>query len=254
MSHSTLFQGQAPIAISYRPKTPDYLPVVVAAIRRFLGDWPIVLLTEARHLPPQAWLDAWRIATITDWAHSHNANKVLRLWEHQAVFAAHFERWIWWHDDMLLLREVHDPVAEFAVARVRQLPRPRPNKKLSNWHGWLWNTLDFFDSLSVPAPNPVCHIPRLIERRVLRSLPANWNRQRLLFEPTYLLWHWHQTGNAVQRVGEFRQCVFSGEMPPLAQFENSSSTILNWGRKIDHGSTQRAFAARYALGFDGVPG
>ena len=79
-----------PIAISYRPKANDYLPVVVAAIRRFLGDWPIVLLTQARHLPPPAWLEAWHVDTITDWAHSDNANKVLRLWEHQEIFAAHF--------------------------------------------------------------------------------------------------------------------------------------------------------------------
>ena len=75
-----------PIAISYRPKANDYLPVVVAAIRRFLGDWPIVLLTQARHLPPPAWLEAWHVDTITDWAHSDNANKVLRLWEHQEIF------------------------------------------------------------------------------------------------------------------------------------------------------------------------
>ena len=144
--------GRAPIAISYRPKTQDYLPVVVAAIRRFQGDWPIVLLTEAKDLPPADWLAAWQIDAITDWSHSPDANKVRRLWEHQDIFAAHFERWIWWHDDMLLLRPVQDPVAEFSRPRVRHLSKPRPNKKLANWHTWLWDTLGFFECQSMMRP------------------------------------------------------------------------------------------------------
>tara|TARA_R110000823_G_scaffold132777_1_gene261165 strand:+ start:28816 stop:29580 length:765 start_codon:yes stop_codon:yes gene_type:complete len=243
-----------PIAISYRPKANDYLPVVVAAIRRFLGDWPIVLLTQARHLPPPAWLEAWHVDTITDWAHSDNANKVLRLWEHQEIFAAHFERWIWWHDDMLLLRPVADPPAEFSAPRVRHLARTRPNKKLSNWHVWLWDTLGFFESLSMPSHNPVCHIPRLIDRKVLQSVPREWNRQRLLFEPTYLLWHWHHSGAEVELADGFRTCIFQGEMPALDTVARSGATLLNWGRRIDHASAQESFATHYPLCFDGRPG
>ena len=243
-------QHDTPIAISYRPKTENYLMVVVAAIRRFLGDWPIVLLTEERHLPPRDWLVANEIVTITDWAHSDNANKVLRLWEHQEIFAAHYERWIWWHDDMLLLRPLADPVAEFSRARVRHLAKPRPNKKLSNWHTWLWDTLGFFDSLSMPSPNPVCHMPRVVEKSVLRSLPTNWNRSRLLFEPTYLLWHWQQTGTDVELVKAFRKCVFDGEMPSLESFTEPELTILNWGRRIDHASAKSAFSTHYPLSFE----
>ena len=75
-----------PIAISYRPKRHDYLPAVVAAIRRHMGDWPIVLLCEAGHLPPNKWLQRHAIQTITDWEHSPGANKVLRLWERTPVW------------------------------------------------------------------------------------------------------------------------------------------------------------------------
>jgi len=244
------FDDRAPIAISYRPKPQDYLPVVVAAIRRFQGDWPIVLLTEAHDLPPSDWLEKWKIDAITDWSHSPDANKVRRLWEHQEVFAAHFERWIWWHDDMLLLRPVQDPAVEFARPRVRHFARPRPNKTLTNWHAWLWDTLGFFESLSMGAPNPVCHIPRLIDRTALRSMPANWNRDRLLFEPTYLLSHWHATSQPVELAGGFIKSVFAGDMPEIDALGEQQFTILNWGKKIDHASAQRAFARHYALGFD----
>ncbi len=253
MLKSSAFAGAPPIAISYRPKTNDYLPAVVAAIRRFLGDWPIVLLTEAHHLPPLAWREAWRVEAITDWAHSENANKVLRLWEHQEIFAAHFERWIWWHDDMLLLRPVADPALEFDVPRVRHLARARPNKKLSNWHVWLWDTLGLFESLSMPSHNPVCHIPRLIDREVLHSLPRNWSRQRLLFEPTYLLWHWHHSGAEVELADNFRTCVFKGELPALETLANTGATVLNWGRRINHASAQAAFVTHYPLCFAGRP-
>lgn len=239
-----------PIAISYRPKPQDYLPVVVAAIRRFQADWPIVLLTETKDLPPPDWLAAWRIDAITDWSHSPDANKVRRLWEHQDIFAAHYERWIWWHDDMLLLRPVQDPAAEFAKPRVRHFSKPRPNKKLANWHTWLWDTLGFFESQSISAPNPVCHIPRLIERTALRSIPANWNRNRLLFEPTYLLSHWHATGQEIELVGGFIKSVFDGEMPEIDGLGEQQFTLLNWGKKIDHASTQRAFAKHYPLRFE----
>lgn len=241
---------RAPIAISYRPKEQDYLPVVVAAIRRFQGDWPIVLLTEAKDLPPTDWLAAWHIDAITDWSHTRDANKVRRLWEHQDVFAAHFERWIWWHDDMLLLRPLQDPAAEFARPRVRHLSKPRPNKKLANWHTWLWDTLGFFECQSMMAHNPVCHIPRLIERAALRSIPAHWNRDRLLFEPTYLLSHWHATAQEVELVGGFIKSVFEGEMPDLDSLGDQQFTVLNWGKKIDHASAERAFAAHYPLSFE----
>jgi hypothetical protein len=242
--------GRAPIAISYRPKDQDYLAVVVAAIRRFHGDWPIVLLTQARHLPPPEWLAAWQIDAITDWSHSLNANKVRRLWEHQDIFAAHFERWIWWHDDMLLLRPVEDPTVEFSRPRVRHLSKPRPNKKLANWHTWLWDTLGFFQSQSMCAHNPVCHIPRLIERQFLRAIPANWNRDRLLFEPTYLLSHWHATAQEVELDAGFITRVFGGEMPDIDSLGDQQFTMLNWGKKIDHASAQRAFAKYYPLNFE----
>lgn len=242
--------GRAPIAISYRPKDQDYLAVVVAAIRRFHGDWPIVLLTQARHLPPPEWLAAWQIDAITDWSHSPNANKVRRLWEHQDIFAAHFERWIWWHDDMLLLRPVEDPTVEFSRPRVRHLSKPRPNKKLANWHTWLWDTLGFFQSQSMCAHNPVCHIPRLIERQFLRAIPANWNRDRLLFEPTYLLSHWHATAQEVELDAGFITRVFGGEMPDIDSLGDQQFTMLNWGKQIDHASAQRAFAKYYPLNFE----
>lgn len=239
-----------PIAISYQPKAQDYLPVVVAAIRRFLGDWPIVLLTQARDLPPPGWLSAWKIDAITDWSHTPNANKVKRLWEHQEIFATHFERWIWWHDDMLLLRSVRDPIEEFAKPRIRHFSEPRPNKKLSNWHIWLWDTLGFFESQSMPSHNPVCHIPRLITRAHLQSIPANWNRNRLLFEPTYLLSHWHSKAQEVELVAGFRKSVFEGEMPEIDSLGDKQFTILNWGKKIDHASAQRVFACHYPVGFE----
>ena len=240
---------RAPIAISYRPKAHDDLPVVVAAIRHHLGDWPIALLTEAHTLPPAAWMESNAIQPITDWCHSPGANKVLRLWEHQAIFARHFERWIWWHDDMLLLRPVADPELEFARPRVRFSQRKRPNRALSTWHCWLWDTLGFFRCQNVPAPNPVLHIPRLIERDALAAIPDTWNRSRLLFEPTYLLWHWHRTGQEAFVDPGVRRAVFAGELPPLADLEGDDCLILNWGRKIDRPSLERSFGSRYPLNF-----
>ncbi len=242
--------SRAPVAISYRPKEQDYLPVVVAAIRRHLGDWPVVLLTEKVSLPPDKWLKNNKIETITDWRHSDGANKILRLWEHQEVFARHLERWIWWHDDMLLLRPLADPEAEFSRPLVRHRQRKRPNKELNNWHTWLWDTLGFFRCLSVSAPNPVLHIPRLIDRVALASIPAQWNRSRLLFEPTYLLWHWHCQQVKPDVAENYRECIFEGEMPPLADLEASGQTILNWGRHIDHDSAAREFGRQYPLGFE----
>jgi hypothetical protein len=240
---------KAPIAISYRPKNHDYLPVVVQAIRRFLGDWPIVLLAEAQHLPPTDWLQQMRIDVIKGWAHSSGANKTLRLWEHQEIFAAHFEHWIWWHDDMLLLRGVTSPALEFSRPLVRRAPEPRPNKKLTQWNCALWDTLGFLENLSIPAPNPVLHIPRLIRRDAFREIPGNWNRQRLLFEPTYLLRYWHETGQHYELDNTFRISIFKGAIPDIATLENSDSTILNWGRKIDHSAARAAFAQRYCVEF-----
>lgn len=241
---------KAPIAISYRPKEQDYLPVVVAAIRHHLGDWPVVLLTEAQDLPPEAWLKRNRVEAITRWEHSPDANKILRLWEHQAIFARHFDRWIWWHDDMLLLHPVKDPVAEFSRPRVRHGPRQRPNRKLSNWQGWLWDTLGFFACQSIDAPNPVLHVPRLVERAALEGIPEHWNRERLLFEPTYLLWHWHQLGLQPTVEDSYRIGIFKGELPELQALEQGGHSILTWGRKIDHTSAREVFGARYPLDFN----
>ena len=245
---SSLDRG-TPIAISYRPKSPDYLPAVVGSIRRFLGDWPIVLLTEKHHLPPREWLSAWRVEAITDWAHSVDANKILRLWEHQEIFAAHFDQWIWWHDDMLLLRHIDYPSIEFDRPRVRHGPKVRPNKKLPNWHNWLWDTLGFFECLSIAAPNPVLHVPRLIQREALQSIPPNWNKARLLFEPTYLLWHWHCCGQSFEEDNAFRTSVFKGAMPDLDSIADSGAAILNWGKGIDPETTRQSFAKHYLLNF-----
>ncbi len=242
-------ESRAPIAFSYRPKEEDYLPVVVAAIRRHLGDWPIALLTEESHLPSKKWLENNKIQTITDWEHSPKANKILRLWEHQYIFARHFDRWIWWHDDMLLLKPLADPEAEFGRPLVRHGQRKRPNKELNNWHNWLWDTLGFFRCLSIPAPNPVLHTPRLIERSELESIPAQWNRSRLLFEPTYLLWHWHRSGQRAEVAENYREAVFEGEIPPLATLEAGEHVIFNWGRSIDHAAARREFGAIYPVGF-----
>lgn len=240
---------RAPIAISYRPKQHDYLPVVVAALRHHLADWPIVLLTEAACLPPRDWLERNAVEAITDWEHSPGANKVLRLWEHQEIFASRFERWIWWHDDMLLLRSPGDPQVAFGRPLIRQRQRARPNRELAKWHRSLWDTLGFFRCLDIHAPNPVLHVPRTIERGVLRSIPREWNRKRLLFEPTYLLWHWHRAGLEPEMAGDFRQCVFEGAVPALEDLERSGATIFNWGRNIDHQSAARELGRRYPLDF-----
>jgi hypothetical protein len=242
--------ARAPIAISYRPKSHDYLPVVVASIRRHLGDWPIALLTAEEHLPPGDWLQHFGITAITDWSHSDGANKACRLWEHQEVLSRYFDRWIWWHDDMVLLRAVDDPEATFSRPVVARVQRRRPNKVLSTWHGWLWDTLTFFRCQNVNAPNPVLHTPRLIERDALLAIPEQWNRSRLLFEPTYLLWLWHRRGiKPVVETG-VRHAVFAGELPPLGELEADAAALtLAFGRKIDQESARRVLGEVYDLDF-----
>ncbi len=242
--------NRPPIAISYRPKEHDYLPVVVAAIRRHLGDWPIVLLTEEIHLPPQHWLQENQVLTITDWEHSPGANKILRLWEHQAIFAERLDAWIWWHDDMLLLSSPDDPAAVFDRPLIAHRQRKRPNEAMTNWHNWLWETLAFFRCQSIYAPNPVLHTPRLIERHWLEAIPANWNRKRLLFEPTYLLWKWHRQDIRPQLAHRFRKAQFKGEIPGIDALESTGHNIFNWGRKIDHAHAAKVFSQYYPLSFD----
>lgn len=242
--------GRPPIAISYRPKEHDYLPVVVAAIKRHLPGWPIVLLTETDLLPPAAWLNRNGVHAITDWEHSPKANKILRLWEHQDIFARHYEAWIWWHDDMLLLRAPADPVACFEAPLVRHRQRQRPNKELGKYDNWLWETLSFFRCQNIYAPNPVLHTPRVIRRDVLRSIPASWNRKRLLFEPTYLLWSWHQAGVRPEVANTYRKSVFSGELPALESMASDGFTVCNWGRKIDHDHAAQEFSRHYPVTFD----
>lgn len=244
---------RAPIAISYRPKEPDYLPLVVASIREHLGDWPIALLTEHAHLPPKTWLAEYEVRTITDWVHTASANKVKRLWEHQSIFAQYFERWIWWHDDMYLLRAFDDLEAELSQPRVRFLERNRPNKELNNWHNWLWDTLNFFKCQSINAPNPVLHIPRLIERDVLFSIPHNWDRSRLLFEPTYLLWHWHHQEVKPVIDDGFRVAVFDGPVPDLEPLRAAGHSILTWGKKIEHEASVAALGGQWPPTFDVSP-
>jgi hypothetical protein len=244
-----------PIAISYVPKPRDYLPVVVASIRANLGDWPIVLMTQEANLPPRDWLAHHAVEPLTDWSHSDGANKIKRLWEHQEIFAAHMDAWIWWHDDMALLRPLEDPVAVFEAPLVRHRQRKRPNEELGNWENWLWETLSFFRCQSVYAPNPVLHIPRVIRKSALADIPANWNRKRLLFEPTYLLWTWHHTGVEPVVARGFRKSVFTGELPDLAGLADEGYTILNWGKRIDHDSAQRQFERRFgaSLTFSQAP-
>jgi hypothetical protein len=241
---------KSPIAISYRPKKEDYLPVVVASIRHHLGDWPIALICELKDLPQSTWLERNAVRVITDWQHSAGANKVLRFWEHQDIFARYYDSWIWWHDDMLLLRPVTDPVEEFSRPIVARKQGSRPNRKLSNWRCWLWDTLDFLDCQNIPAPNPVLHVPRLIRRDSFTSIPAQWNRSRLLFEPTYLLWHWHQLGIEPRLTEDYRKSVFKGEMPMIAGLQAAGYTVLNWGRKIDHESARRELGRLYPLTFE----
>lgn len=248
---SSVFRFEVPpIAISYRPKPHDYLPVVVASIRKHLGAWPIVLLTESEYLPPASWQSHNDVKTITDWSHSPKANKVLRLWEHHEVFADHFDAWIWWHDDMLLLRPLEDPVAAFEAPLIRHRQRKRPNKELGNWDSWLWETLSFFRCQNIYAPNPVLHTPRVIRKESLRSIPHNWNRKRLLFEPTYLLWAWHRAGLKPSVAKDYRKSVFSGEFPTLEVLQREGYTILNWGKQIDHESATRSFSQFYPINFE----
>lgn len=242
--------SNAPIAISYKPKNPDYLPLIVASIREHLPHWPIVIQAEAADLPPTAWLERNNIQPIIRSPHPKDANKVSRLWDHHTVFAEHFDRWIWWHDDMYLLRPLSNPEASFSEPRVRKLEQNRPNKKLNTWHGWLWDTLSFFQCQSIAAPNPVLHIPRLIERDSLSSIPASWDRNRLLFEPTYLLWHWHNHKLEPYVDPLFRHAVFKDTLPDIASLQAAGHTILTWGKKIDHQSASKVFG-RDLLTFDG---
>jgi len=244
------YMNRPPIAISYQPKANDYLPVVVAAIRHHLGDWPISLVTQRNELPPKAWLIRNQIHPVTDWSYPDGANKVLRLWEHQAVLSRHYSQWIWWHDDMLLLRPVGDPVKEFSLPLVRKAEAERPGKVLSNWEGWLWDTLSFFQCQGIQAPNPVLHIPRLVDRDTLDSIPANWQRSRLLFEPTYLLWHWHQRKLSPEVARGYRKGEFKGDLTPLPQLREQGYTILCWGKKIDHKAAREELGKHYSLGFD----
>ncbi len=241
--------NRPPIAISYRPKEDDYLPVVVGAIRQHLGDWPVALLTEQHTLPSRCWLDTHGIAPITDWHHSERAGKVLRLWEHQQVLAQHFDAWIWWHDDMLLLRPLENPVETFDAPLIAHRQRKRPNKELRNWENWLWETLAFFRCQNIYAPNPVLHTPRLIRREILESIPAQWNRKRLLFEPTYLLWAWHNSQIRPELARGFRKSAFSGKIPSLESLRDQGFTIMNWGKKIDHQKAREEFGRHYALDF-----
>ena len=252
MAQLSIDVSKAPIAISYKPKKNDYLPVVVAAIRRHLNDWPIVLLTQPQDLPPPGWLENNAIQALTNWSHSENPNKVLRLWEHQTVFADHFDRWIWWHDDMVLLRPLSDPEETFSEPVVSKPDRRRPNRKQSNWYTWLWDTLTFFQCQNIPAPNPVLHTPRLVSRDVLASIPDHWDRSRLLFEPTYLLWHWHRTSQIPVVKPRVRAACFQGSLPSLESLENEtqdSPNILVFGRKIDQNSARAELGRRYPLNF-----
>ena len=239
-------QEKPPIAISYRPKEQNYLPVVVAAIRHHLGNWPIVLLTETQHLPPETWLERNEIQMITNWKHSTRANKVFRLWEHQYIFAEHFESWIWWHDDMLLLRPIQDPETEFSLPLIAHRQRKRPNEELNNWQNWLWETLAFFRCQNIYAPNPILHTPRLIRRTLLHSIPENWNRKRLLFEPTYLLWTWHQAGIKPKMANNYRKAVFTGDIPSIETLQSDGYTMFNWGKKINHQAAQLEFGKLYS--------
>jgi hypothetical protein len=238
-----------PIAISYRPKEQDYLPVVVAAIRHHLGNWPIALLTETQYLPPEVWLERNEIQTITNWQHSPRANKVLRLWEHQEIFANHFSSWIWWHDDMLLLKPVANPAEFFSRPLIAHRQRKRPNEELNNWQGWLWGTLAFFRCQSIYAPNPVLHTPRLIERNSLNDIPENWNRKRLLFEPTYLLWHWHRNHLEPELAKNYRKSAFKGTPPTIESLVDKGFYFMNWGRKVDHAGMRAELGKHYPLTF-----
>jgi len=245
----TMFD-RAPIAISYKPKNPDYLPLVVSSIRQYLPDWPIVIQAEAKDLPPQIWLERNHIEPIIRAAHPKDANKVNRLWDHQRVFAEHYDRWIWWHDDMYLLHDLPSPEATLSEPRVRRLEQNRPNKKLHVWHGWLWDTLAFFQCQSIAAPNPVLHVPRLIERESLNSIPANWDRSRLLFEPTYLLWHWHNHNLQPFEDSVFRCAVFKGTIPDVFSLQAAGHTILTWGKKIDHEGSMKLLAGDQTKSFE----
>ena len=209
-----------------------------------------VLVTQEDELPPQPWLARNQIQPLTDWAYSEGGNKVIRLWDHQAALARHHSQWIWWHDDMLLLRPIADPVTEFSAPLVRKAEAERPNKSLSNWEGWLWNTLNFFQCQGITAPNPVLHIPRLIDRDILDSIPPGWQRDRLLFEPTYLLWHWHQQGLEPQVARGYRTGEFKDQITPPDNLRAEGYTILCWGKKIDHGAAREEFGKHYPLGFE----
>lgn len=226
--------NRIPIAISYLPKMVDYLPSVVGAIRHHLGDWPIHLVTQEQYLPPERWLVSNKVEPLTDWSHSEGANKQKRLWEHQEVLASRFDRWISWHDDMLLMKPVDDPEQKFALPIVRHMERERPNKEMNAWHRLLWETLAFFRIQSMRAPNPILHTPRTIYKSSLESIPSHWDRSRLVFEATYLLWHWNNTNQTPILDPSFRFAVFQNTIPPLDTICDSDPTILVWGKKINN--------------------
>jgi hypothetical protein len=119
-----------------------------------------------------------------------------------------------------------------------------------NWQSRLWETLAFFRCQNIKAPNPILHTPRLIRRTLLHSIPENWNRNRLLFEPTYLLWNWHQAGFQTEIAKNYRKSVFSGDIPSIESLQSDGYTILNWGKKINHQTAQLEFDKFYSTKFD----
>lgn len=48
----------------------------------------------------------------------------------------------------------------------------------------------------------------------------------------------------------FRKSIFEGKMPEIDSLGDLQSTILNWGKRIDYVSAQRAFAGYYPLRFE----
>jgi len=71
----------------------------------------------------------------------------------------------------------------------------------------------------------------------------------LLFEPTYLLWRWHQQGLVLQLAEGYRKGDFKSEISSLDQLEKEGYTILCWGRKIDHVAARAEFGKYYPLVF-----
>jgi hypothetical protein len=88
-------------------------------------------------------------------------------------------------------------------------------------------TLAFFRCQSIYAPNPQLHTPRLLRKSVLESIPENWHHKRLLYEPTYLLWAWHQAGVHPQIARDYRRGMFKEAAPSLESLQPQGSTIFN---------------------------